>query len=207
MKTLTKSDINLKNWKFEFQQRNKNCILMADCHTRGLYNNFAAELRFDIPKYDYIFTNSDRGYIKLDKKAEVLKKLRKAIENDEYLAYVIKNSIDQIKEYSKVVDSINTEIKDELISNEKLSKLWTQSDQAYQKMQPWFYIPWYISEENMVTDRVKDELARHVKEIEKITDLQDALGLLIFPTKKVAFQKEQEDFFDLVALAEKNPDF
>ncbi len=207
MNKLTKSDLHLEEWEFEFQQRNKNCILMADCHCRGLYFNLPFELKLPVEPYDYIFSNSSRGYVKKAKKSDLLEKLKEAITDKEYLEYVLKSSIERMKEFSQVVDSINKNIQKVDITDKALLELWREFDKAYLKMMPWFYIPWYVSEENMLTDRVKVGLARHTSKLEKITDLTDALALLVFPIKKAAFQTEQEDFFELVSIAENSSPF
>ncbi len=133
--------------------------------------------------------------------------MRDAIYDDQYVSYVVKNSLDKIKEYGRIVAGINIEINGAKVTNEQLCQLWDKADAGFQKMQPWFYIPWYISEENMITDKVKDGLITHKEEIEEVCDLQDALGILIFPNRKVGFQKEQEDFFSLVTYAETTPNF
>ncbi|MEK6890279.1 MAG: PEP-utilizing enzyme [Nanoarchaeota archaeon] len=206
MKKLTKAEINLKEWEFEFLQRNKNCILMADLHCRGLYNNLKSEIKLNIEPYDYIFTNNDKGYVKTSKKLKVLKLLREASENSKYLEYVFKNSLFKMQNLNKIISYINTKIKMHM-DDPDLARLWDKFEQSYLEAMPWFYIPWYLSEENILTDRVKDKLNKYQKEIEKIIDFNEALRILIFPIKKAAFQEEQELFFELIKLAEKNVNF
>lgn len=206
MKKLTRKDINLKEWEFEFQQRNKNCILMSDLHCRGLYNNFKSEIKLDIEPYDYIFTNFDKGYVKKDKKARVIKLLRKASKDSKYLEYVFKNSLLKMQNLGKVVDEINSKIKMPM-NDDELTDLWGKFEQGYLQAMPWFYIPWYLSEENILTDKVKNKLNKYKKQIEKITDFDEALRILIFPIKKAAFQEEQELFFELIEIAEKDVNF
>ncbi|MEK6910790.1 MAG: PEP-utilizing enzyme [Nanoarchaeota archaeon] len=206
MKKLTKAEINLKEWEFEFLQRNKNCILMADLHCRGLYNNFKTEIKLDVEPYDYIFTNFDKGYVKKAKKAKVLNLLRKASEDHLYLEYVFKNSLLKMQNLDKVMNELNSKIKMPMNDGE-LTDLWEKFEQGYLEAMPWFYIPWYLSEENILTDKVKNKLNKYKKEIEKITDFDEALRILIFPIKKAAFQEEQELFFELLKIAEKDVSF
>jgi phosphohistidine swiveling domain-containing protein len=200
---LRKEDINLSNWDFEFRQRNKNCVLMADLHCRGLYYNLKEEIKLDIDRYDYIFTNFDKGYVNRYKKNKLLKLLRKASIDSEYLKYIFKNSLIKMQDLNQTIDYINLKIKAPVKNNE-LIKFWEKFEKSYMKAMPWFYIPWYLSEENILTNRVKNMLNKYVKDL---TDLDEALGILIFPIKKVAFQEEQDLFFDLVEFAQNNINF
>ena len=207
MKKLTKSDLNLSEWDFEFQQRNGNCILLSDFHTRGLYQYFPEDLKFGVFRYDYLFTNSSHGYTKLSQRSPLLQKLREALLNEDYLEYVLRNSVGQMQFFRQKMNSFNKEIQRTHITDTELGELWIRFDAAFIRITPWFYIPWYISEYNMLTDRVKSGLISHKNEVEKIIDLTDALTLLIFPVKKAAFQEEQGYFFELVGIAEKEKDF
>ena len=202
MKTLGKSDIKIGEWEFEFQQRNKNCILMADLHSRGLYFNLPGELKLNVPRYDYVFTSSYKGYVKRAQKKEVLEKIRAAISDDNYLAYVIKSSISKMEDFGRLTEKAEREMEDLKISNERVAELWQSIDDGYRIMMPWFYIPWYISEYNMLTDRVKLGLEVHKDDVESITDLSDALLTLTFPVKKATFQEEQAAFFELVDISQ-----
>lgn len=207
MQTLTKASIDLNEWEFEFQQRNRNCVLMADMHSRGLYFNFPEEVKLDIPPFDYIFTDSSKGYVKREQKAEVIQKIRKAITDDKYLRFVMDNSISKMEKFDRLTKRILREVQNPRISNKQLAEAWQTIDDGYRKMMPWFYIPWYISEYNMLSERVRDGLSKHKRDIEKIIDLTDALLTLIFPVKKAAFQNEQRAFFEIVTIAEKDCDF
>jgi len=66
---------------------------------------------------------------------------------------------------------------------------------------PWFHIPWYVTEDNMLSDKVKEGLMGYKESLEKITDFNNALMVLIFPSEEAMFQQEQRDFFGLVRLA------
>ena len=67
--------------------------------------------------------------------------------------------------------------------------MWKEFDDLIIKVIPWFYIPWYITENNILSDRVKNELEKHKKEIEKITDINYALFVLISPIKRMIFRR------------------
>jgi pyruvate,water dikinase len=75
------------------------------------------------------------------------------------------------------------------------------------KIVPWFFIPWYLTEENYLSDVVKHGLLKHERSIAKITDMNNALMTLLFPAKDTLFQEEQDAYFELVGIASKIKDF
>ena len=204
---LKKSDINLREWEFEFQQRNYQPILMSDLWCRSLYNNYKKEIDLPVDKLDYLLTSLGKGYIKSTQKEKVLKELRNASKDKEdHLRYISKRTLERIKELDNFADSIKNKI-DEKISAKDLNKLWKRFDSIFLTVIPWFYIPWYITEENILSDKVKEKLLKYKGEIENITNFDNALMALIFPTKKALFQKEQEYFLKLVKIAKSSKDF
>lgn len=206
MNKLTKSGLNLSEWEFEFQQRHRDCILLNEFLARGLYEHFPEELGFDAPRYDYLFSHSNHGYVKTAQKKAVLDGLWKAIGDERYLENLIRNSVSRMQDYAKVARSVADEA-NRSRSSEALGVLWDRFTKSFLSVTPWFFIPWYVSEYNMLTDRVKDGLERHRDDIANIADSTDALLVLIFPTKRAAFQKEQEDFFELALFAQSHKDF
>lgn len=204
---LKKSDINLKEWEFEFQQRNYQPILMSDLFCRSLYNKYQKEISLPVDKLDYLFTSLGKGYVKSIQKKKILKELRVASKNKEdYLRYVLKRTLERIKELDDFADSIKDKI-DEKISAKDINKLWKKFDSIFLTVIPWFFIPWYIAEENILSDKVKKKLLEYKGEIENITNFDNALMALIFPRKKALFQEEQKHFLKLVEIAKNSKDF
>ena len=77
---LKKSDINLKEWEFEFQQRNYQPFLMSDMYCRSLYYNHKNEINLPTNRLDYLFTSSGNGYVKSKQKRKILNKIKKTLE-------------------------------------------------------------------------------------------------------------------------------
>jgi len=71
----------------------------------------------------------------------------------------------------------------------------------------WFHIPWYVTEENIITDRVKEGLERHGQFIDEHAGIIEALMVLCFPVRDAIFQQEQRAFFSLVGIALKSDNF
>jgi len=202
---LKKSDINLKEWEFEFQQRNHQPILMSDLWCRSLYNNYKKEIDLPVDKLDYLFTSSSKGYIKSVQKKKILRELMASSKNKEdHLRYILKTTLERIKELDNFANNIKIDSK---ITNKELINLWKKFDEIFLTVIPWFYIPWYITKENILSDKVKKGLLKYKREIEKIANFDNAIMALIFPTKKALFQKEQEYFLKLVKIAKNNRDF
>ncbi len=206
-KKLIKEDIKPNDWEFEFQQRNKQTVLMADWWCRSFYHHMPVEIKFEVPPLDYLMTGTNRGYVKKDQKREVIEKLAIACKGDDYLLYVMKQTIARVAELDTLANKVEQAFKDDQISYARLVELWNKLDAVLIRVIPWFYIPWYISEYNILTDRVRDGLVHHSNKLETIADPATALITVIFPTKPAAFQREQVDFYDLVRLAQTNKQF
>ncbi len=202
---LKKSDINLKEWEFEFRQRNYQPILMSDLFCRSLYNNHKKEINLPTDKLDYLFTSSGRGYIKLTQKAKILKELKIASENkNDYLKYILIKTMERMKKLDNFADNVEINVE---TPNKELISLWKKFDEIFLTVIPWFYIPWYITEKDIVSDKVKEKLLKYRKEIEKITSFDNALAILIFPVKELMFQKEQKGFLELIKIASGKKNF
>jgi len=202
---LSKKNINLNKWEFEFQQRNYQPILMSDLFCRSLYNNHKKEINLPTDKLDYLFTSSGRGYIKLTQKAKILKELKIASENkNDYLKYILIRTMEKMKELDNFTNNIRIDAK---TLNKELIILWKEFDQIFLTIIPWFYIPWYVTKDDIASNKVKKKLLKYRKEIEKITSFDNALTMLIFPVKELMFQKEHKDFLELVKIASGKKNF
>jgi phosphohistidine swiveling domain-containing protein len=199
--------INIKEWEFEFQQRGEQPILLSDFYCRGIQNHFLEAFDLDTPRYEYIFTASSKGYVKSVLKKALLEKLKTALESDAYVARVLALSISMAIDFGRLADEINTRLAAPEVPDQELAEYWEKMDAAFVRLMPWFWVPYYPSAENFVTDRVKAGLEKHKKDIEKITDINDALLTLVFPVKKAAFQEQQMDFHALMEIAKKNARF
>ena len=202
-----KKIINLKEWEFEFQQRNEHPILMADFWCRALYQKYVDEIDLQVEPYDYLFTDSSKGYVKTSQKKITLEKLKKAFDEDgTYPEYLYSQTIKRVNELNAVAILILEELKSE-VSNKKLVGLWKKFDEVFLTLIPWYWIPYYPIEQNLLSDKVSNGLTKYRDEIEKITDFNNALILSVSSTNELAFIEEQKDFFVLVKMAIGDDDF
>jgi phosphoenolpyruvate synthase/pyruvate phosphate dikinase len=202
---LQKSDINLKEWEYEFQQRDRHSILMADLWSRALFNNFQKEMNLDVPKLDALFTASSKGYNKIEQKKKVIDALRKACHDERYLTYMFETTMKKMKEQNTIAEKIANKI-NENSTNKELVEFWKEFDAQFLEVIPWYYIPYYAVEDNMISEKVKEKLEPYKEEIEKMSDFNNALMTLIFPVKEAVFQQEQRYFFELVKIAKRKED-
>ena len=200
---LKKSDINLKEWEFEFQQRDKHTILMSDIWYRSIFKNFQKEIKLPVENPDRLFTSLNKSYVKTNKKKKIINALEEAVKDDKYVDYIFKSTLKRIRELEAFSDKVNA-IKENYIK-ENIVGLWKGLDDIMLVVVPWFYIPWYIAEYNLITDRIKEKLQH--KNIEEIIDINNAVAVLSFPVKKAMFQEEQKDFFELCKLARDKKDY
>ncbi|MCH7524710.1 MAG: hypothetical protein IIC74_06815 [Bacteroidetes bacterium] len=200
MERLSKKDINLKEWEYEYQQRDRHTILMSDLWSRALFGNFEREIDLPVGHLDAKYTTSSKAYTKVDKKKKLMEALRKACEDDKYVKYVHDMTLNRMKEQLELCKDIAGKIKEDM-SKEEIVNLWKKFDKQFMDVIPWYYIPYYIVEDNLISDRVKKGLEKHKGEIEKITDMNNALMVLMFPKKKAEFQKEQSEVYELVRKA------
>jgi len=207
LKPIEKKLVHLKNWEFEFQQRGEQPILLADLFCRAIATHLPSEIGIDLYTYDYLFTDSSKGHNNPKQRQIMLQKLREKLKNPRALWTVLRSSVEVPKSLNEVADEINIAIKDKKISNGQLAKYWRRMDAAFLKAIPWFWYPYYLSSENMLTDKVKHGLERYRKQIEKLTDFDEALLNVVFPIKKTGFQLEQGALYSLVCIAEKKKNF
>jgi phosphoenolpyruvate synthase/pyruvate phosphate dikinase len=207
MRELTRKLVNLKNWEYEFQQRGEQPILLCDWFCRAISTHFASEIGISLKTYDYLFTDSSKGYSNQKQRQVTLQKLREKVKNRAALRNVLRKSIEVPRGFNVVADEVNVAIKKKNISNKELAEFWRRMDAGFIRVIPWFWYPYYLSIENMLSDRVKKNLEKYRVSVEQITDFDDALLGLIFPTKKTGFQLEQANLYSLVRLAEKKKNF
>lgn len=207
VKKLTKDLINLKDWEFEFQQRAEEPILLADWFCRAILNHFNKQIKLDIKYFDYIFTDSSKGYNKIDQKKKVLSELLLKTKDEKSLKEILEASIKVPESFNAVADEMLPTLEAGNVENKKLAEYWEKMDQDFIKVIPWFWYPYYLSGENMLTDKVKNSMEKYRNKIEEITDFDEALLLVVFPVKKTGFQLEQEFMYRLVSLAQSNQDF
>lgn len=201
-----KKIIRREEWEFEFQQREMHPVIMSDLWIRAVRDCMPRELKLPVKGPDYLFTAAYKGYIKSADKKDILQKLRSAVENPAYLQYIFERTMGVIKEFDAVAVGLVLGLTPD-ISGWDLAVKWQTFEKKFLKMIPWFWIPWYLTEENILSDRVKKGLEFYRNDIEKVTDFNTALGTVLFPVKEAVFQREQRDFFKLVALAARDTSF
>ncbi|MEN9582677.1 MAG: hypothetical protein RL641_631, partial [Candidatus Parcubacteria bacterium] len=204
--TNSKYNMNPAEWEFEFQQRDMHPAVMTDLWLRATRDKLAEQFRLPVENPDYLFTASYKGYIRSANKKDILNKLKIEIKNRDYLNYILTRTMEVMAEFDAVMEQ-TVAIVNGKYAKEDLATGWRNVEQAYLNTIPWYWIPWYLTEENLISDRVKNGLEKYRSEIEKIIDFNTALGILIFPTKDIIFQKEQEAFCDLVRIAVSSPSF
>jgi len=198
--------MNLKEWEFEFQQRDVHPAIMTDFWLRATRDQLSKQFKLPVKNPDYLFTSTYKGYIKSSNKKEILEKLKEKVKDHEYLTYILERTMGAVKDFDKVMEESAAKLAKD-ISKDDLADIWAKVEQVYLETVPWYWIPWYLTEENIISDMVMVGLEKYRKDIEKITDFNMALGILIFPKKEVIFQKEQSDLCGLVKMAEEDPPF
>jgi phosphoenolpyruvate synthase/pyruvate phosphate dikinase len=207
VKPLEKKYIRLKDWEFEFQQRGEQPILLADLFCRAIAARLASEIGIDGQVWDYLFTDSGKAHNNPKQRQIMLRELRRKVKIPGALRTVLRLSVEIPRNFDTFADKIAVALKDKKISNKQLANYWQRMDVEFMKIVPWFWYPYYLSSENMLTDRVKQGLERYRRQIEKISDFDEAFLNLVFPTKKTGFQLEQAALYSLVCLADKKKNF
>jgi len=193
-------EIKKGEWIFEFRQRDENPVLLADLLSQAVFYNFSQEAGLPIKFDSYIFNDTQCVYSKKKNKEKILRLIRKEVSRGNYLEYVYQKTLKRLGAWEKFVTHIEQELKRKNNTKDFLS-LWNKYCQEAVKLIPWFYIPWFIIEENMITDKVQEGLSRYKKKIIQYTDLKNALGILTAPAQATHYQKEQEDYYQLVFAA------
>jgi len=193
-------EIKKGEWNFEFRQRDANPVLSADLWSRAVFYNFSQEANLPIKFNNYIFNDTQCVYAKKKDKKKILKLIKKSISERNYLDFVYKKTLNRLRDWEKFVSHIEKELKGKN-NQEKILELWNKYCQEAIKLIPWFYIPWFVTEENMITDKVKKGITKHGEEIDKHTNIKNSLGIATLPFKNTHYQKEQEDYYKLVLIA------
>ena len=207
IKKLDQSDIILKDWEYEFQQRGEQPILLSDYFVRSLEKNLSTSLGGATRHENYLFTDSSKGYCFPRLRQELHSFIKgKALDRND-LKKILKCSITVPQAFNVLGDEICEKLSVGSISNEILALDWEKMDKEILRVIPWFYYPWVVSKENYLTDRIKEKLEKYRDQIEQKVAFDEALLLLVFPTKKTNFQLEQDELFGLVLLAEQDIHF
>ena len=160
-------------------------MLMADFWCEALCFNYPKEIGLNIKGFDYLMTSESKGYYKKGQREAIIEKFKDRLEKDpEYLQYIFKGTKNTIDEFDSFMTSG--------------SRSWDVFVEKFLNLVPWYYIPWYITEFNFISDKVVRGLEKYKERIEKITDLNNATMILLFPNKKMGFQEEQKLFYKLV---------
>lgn len=207
VKQLTQIDIKLSNWEYEFQQRGEQPILLSDFFGRSLERNLYSSLGGPARHENYLFTDSSKGYCFPRLRQELLVLLKEKTIDRKSRQHIIEQSILVPQAFNILGKEIEAQCLEGSASNKLLAESWAKMDEEILKLIPWFYHPWVISKENFLTDLVKERLLGYRDQIEAKIHFDEALLLLVFPTKKTSFQLEQDELLGLVKLAEKNAHF
>lgn len=200
MKAFRKDAIDLREWELEFIQRGEQTVLLSDLYAKGLIRYFPQTLDIDAPSYDYIFTSHNKGYVRSVRKQSAFSFQQIAIEDHNFVERALERSVGVMVAFEEFAERCATDVSTTSTHTE-LAVQWKCIEEEFIKIIPWFWVPYYISVENLLTNRVRDGLLRYKEEIEAVTDLHDALLSVTFPVKENEFQHEQEMFFGLVSYA------
>lgn len=199
--------INIDEWQFGFGQRNEHRLLMADLWGRALFSEHAKQALLPLEPQDTMFCSPTKAYIKKAQREAVIGAIREACSSGEYSRYVAETTQKVARDFEAWATSTASQLRQIERSRTVLGGLWRDFDAQLLVVIPWFYIPWYIAEENIVTDRVRAGLTRHTDAVRGIVHPALALPILVTPKKRMLFQDEQRDFFTFVAAAEQYPTF
>ncbi len=204
---LTRDDIKIVDWEYEYQQRGEQPILLSDYFARALEKNLYASLGGAARHENYLFTDSSKGYCSPHLRRELLALIKEKTFDRNGLEQILKYSISVPQAFNLLGDEINRKLSEGYISNQALALNWEKMDEEILKVIPWFYHPWVISKENYLTNRIKKRLEKYRKQIEERVAFDEALLLFVFPTKKTNFQLEQDELLGLVLLAQEDEKF
>ncbi len=195
-----RGDIHPKEWEFEFRQRNAHPPIMADLWLRAVRDRFTNEIGLLVSVSDYLIAGNHKGYIKTENKKDILRHVREAAGDQTFRARVFDRTMSVMDELGVIIDRIVADVARDP-SDATLVRAWDAFETKMLEVVPWFWIPWYLTEENVLSDRAREGLMRHRATIEEITDFNNALGVLLFPDKEMTFQQEQRSFYELTKLA------
>jgi len=201
MEEFRREDINIKEWEYEFRQRDTNPIIIADFWSRAIYFNLESELNLPARYLNYLFTDSNCGYVKIKEKEKVLNLIRGAIEKGNYLKYIYDATLLRVAQWKQFSERVRSKLKKSFPDRKEILNLWRECDRKLLLLIPWFYIPWYVTENNMISQRIRERLEKHRSYIEKYASLDEAVMIISFPVREALFQKEQSEFMKLLGMA------
>lgn len=173
------------DWQFEAQQREKHPLLMADFWCEALYFKYPKDIDLDVRGLDYLISSENRLYYRKGQREVILDKFKeRLIKDSKYLHYIFDGTKRGVKEFDDVIKSGSPD--------------WYEFKDKFLNLVSWFYIPWYITEFNLITDGIVKDLEKYKEEIIRITDFNNATMVILFPDKTMGFQEEQELFYQLI---------
>ena len=206
-KDVVVSSISIKpqEWEYEFQHRGGNTVLLNDFWTKVFLVEFDQAIKLKIPNVDYLFLADGRGFIKKSQKQEIMRKFSAEIKKETYIKYVYTTTVKRVEQFEGFSQRVLAKLSS--VHRNDLIKEWVRFRDQFLMLIPWYWLPWYVTEYDLLAKQIKQGLERYRGRIERITDFDTALMLLIFPKKKAMFQQEQEAFSKLVAYAQRTPHF
>lgn len=205
---LRKEDIAIKDWEFEGQQRGEQPILLCDFFSRSLNEYFVYYITGDKQPFSYLFTDSNKLNRLVQESDFYFNVLREQLSDPAFLQSMLSNTVDLPRKFNEEADREMERLTGtENISDSELAAYWQRLDEAFIKVIPWFWYPWFISKEDILTNRVKAGLEAYRHEIETLTDFEEGLLSVIFPIEKTGFQQEQEYMNDLVITSRKSESY
>jgi phosphohistidine swiveling domain-containing protein len=208
VKPLKKEYIHIQDWEFAAQQRGEQPILLCDFFSRALNKYFFYYITGEEKPYSYLFTDSYKlNHLTQEGNAH-LDVFKEKMKDTKFLKESIRNTVDIPRAFNEKADKEMAALKNDAnVSNERLAQYWENLDAEFLKVIPWFWYPWFLATEDILTNKVKDGLEKYRNEIENITDFEEALLSVVFPLKKTSFQLEQKDMYELVSFVGDRTDF
>lgn len=190
--------IDYSEWEYEFQQRNRHPLLASEMWLRSFNTTFKKEINLPVPaRIDYLFTSNAKGWIKKKTKRKIVREIKK--QDFSYLVYVFKTVQKRIASLRNVKKHILR--KYSKASPKDLAGMWRWFDESFVEFIPWYYVPWYVAEEEILVQKLEKALKPHRTKLLSIAPIQEILGVVTFPKKKTAFQEAEESFSDIVFIA------
>jgi phosphoenolpyruvate synthase/pyruvate phosphate dikinase len=198
--------LDLSDFELEFQQRDTQAPLMSDIWSRGLQEHFVKELQLDVPTPEYVFTGESKGYVSSSDRKAIIDAVLTAIQDHSVLKRLLHEMMARTTVMEDAMYAVDADFeKDPSLA--ALPELWGRFVDALATMIPWFWIPWYVTESDLLADRVRTLLEKHAESFKDLSDVDGALGIVMFPLKEAAFQEEQRSLCELVKIAQQGASF
>ncbi|MBI4087072.1 hypothetical protein HY416_03800 [Candidatus Kaiserbacteria bacterium] len=138
-------------------------------------------------------TSEYKGYYRAGAREQMLEIFKERLQSDPtYLNYILDSTERKAGDFKSYVAGGEWD--------------WNAFIEKTLELVPWFYIPWYVMEFNILSDRVVGGLEPYRHTIENIVDFNTASMLLMFPDKEMEFQREQAAFYALVTEVKEGRD-